>query len=126
MSDASLKGLRVLVIEDDPMIGILVADTLIDVGCCVCGPHISFVAALHAAEIEEVDVAILDVNLAGVLSYPIGEALQARGIPFLLTSGYGDAAAPPEHPDWPTCSKPFSTETLTSALSRALASHANR
>lgn len=86
-------------------------------------PYLSFTAALRAAETEAVDIAILDVNLTGVLSYPIAEVLQARGIPFVLTSGYGEGAAPPDHPDWQTCVKPFTTETLTHALILALQRH---
>jgi DNA-binding NtrC family response regulator len=121
MPTAQLTGLHVLVVEDDPMIGLLVEDLLIDAGCHVSGPYISFGPALQAAETEAVDVAVLDVNLAGILAYPIGEALQARGIPFVLTSGYGDRAAPAEHKDWLTCSKPFTPEALTSALASALA-----
>lgn len=83
MPKATLDGLRVLVVEDDPMIGLLVEDILNDAGCHVCGPYISFAKALQAAEIEAVDVAILDVNLAGVLCYPIGDVLKTRGIPFV-------------------------------------------
>jgi DNA-binding response OmpR family regulator len=120
MPPAQLNGLHVLIVEDDAMIGLLVEDILIDAGCHVCGPFIAFTAALQAADTEAVDLAILDVNLAGVLSYPIAEALEARGIPFVLTSGYGDHAAPPEHPGWPTCSKPFTSDTLTSAITAAL------
>lgn len=117
---AQLAGLHVLVVEDDPMIGLLVEDTLLDAGCHVCGPYMSFETGMNAAETEAVDVAVLDVNLAGALSYPIAETLVARGIPFVLTSGYGDSAAPPEHPNWLTCTKPFTTETLTEALRSAL------
>lgn len=119
MPTAQLEGLHVLVVEDDPMIGLLVEDILIDAGCHVCGPHVSFAAALYAAETEAIDVAILDVNLAGVQSYPIGDVLQTRGIPFVLASGYAEAA-PPEHPNWLTCSKPVTTETLTASLAAAL------
>jgi hypothetical protein len=77
---------------------------------------VTFTTALRAAE----TAAILDVNLAGGILYPIGEALEARGIPFVLTSGYGDGAAPRQHPGWPTCRKSFTTYRLASALTAAV------
>jgi DNA-binding response OmpR family regulator len=117
--DTQLASLRVLVVDDDAIVGMLVEDILLDDGCRVCGPHVTFAGAMKAAETEPLDAAILDVNLGGVHSYPIGEVLMARGVPFLLMSGYGDDAAPPGHPDWPTCSKPFTAEKLMTAL-RAL------
>jgi len=116
MTNAQLASLHVLVVDDDAFIGMLVEDILVDNGCRVCGPHITFAAAMRAAETEAFDIAVLDVNLSGINSYPIGEVLAARGVPFVLISGYGDDAAPADHPDWPTCSKPFTAEALTTAL----------
>ena len=114
-----LNGLRVLVVEDDPLIGMLVEDILLDCGCVVSGPHITLAGGLDAARLEPVDLAVLDVNLAGQMSYPVAEVLAERRIPFLFTSGYGEGATPPDHPEWPICSKPFTFESLTKAL-RAL------
>jgi DNA-binding response OmpR family regulator len=103
-------------VDDDTIVGMVVEDILLDAGYRVCGPHITFAAGMKAAESETFDAALLDVNLAGVPSYPIGEVLAARGIPFVLTSGYGDDAAPAAHPDWPVCSKPFTADALVAAL----------
>ena len=103
------------------MVGMLVEDILVDMGCSVCGPHPTYAAAMDAAQTEAVDLALLDVNLGGAFSYPIGEVLAGRRIPFVLMSGYGDSAAPPEHRDWPICGKPFARETLEAALTSLLA-----
>jgi hypothetical protein len=55
------------------------------------------------------------------MAYPIAEVLSARGIPFLLLSGYGPGAAPIEHASWPVCSKPFKVEQLTTMLAEQIA-----
>ena len=110
-----------LIVEDEAIVGMLIEDILSDEGCRISGPHLSLAAGLAAARTQEVDLAILDVNLAGERSYPIGEALAARGIPFVLTSGYGDDAAPQDHPDWPVCSKPFASDILVATLKSLIA-----
>ena len=112
----ALSGLRILVVEDEAMVGIVIEDILLDEGCRIVGPYLAYEAALAAAQTELADLAILDVNLAGRMSFPIGEVLASRGIPFVLLSGYGGDAAPAEHPEWPTCSKPFTPEALIAAL----------
>ncbi len=98
------------------MVGMLVEDILLDGGCKILGPFITFSAGMAAAEQDVFDVAMLDVNLAGTKSYPIAETLVRRGLPFLLVSGYGDGGAPADHPEWPTCSKPFIPDILLKKL----------
>jgi CheY-like chemotaxis protein len=112
----SLAGLRILVVEDEVLVSLLIEDTLADEQCIVVGPYDRVPAALAAVETETFDVAVLDVNLAGVKVYPVAERLAARGIPFLLLSGYGQSAAPPEHPEWHVCNKPFNPEQLVAQL----------
>jgi DNA-binding response OmpR family regulator len=68
---------------------------------------------------ERLDLAVLDINLGGTMSFPIAEALARRGIPFLFLTGYGDTAMEltvPENRQWPVCSKPFNIEHLVSVL----------
>jgi CheY-like chemotaxis protein len=72
--------------------------------------------ALEAARNEALDLAILDVNVAGVQVYPVADVLHARKIPFLFLSGYGRTAIPLEHPDWQVCAKPFHQEDLIGML----------
>ena len=92
---ASLIGRRILVVEDEMMIAMLVEDTLTDAGCVVVGPFARLAEAMVAARNADVDAACLDINLFGEQVFPAAEALAARGVPFVLLSGYGDKALPP-------------------------------
>ena len=116
VSTRSLKGLRVLVVEDEMIVSLLIEDILADEGCVIVGPHHRFEGALQAARTERLDAAVLDMNLAGVLVFPVAEALAERGIPFLFLSGYGPGGVPAGHPDWRVCSKPFTSDALTGSL----------
>jgi DNA-binding response OmpR family regulator len=117
MANASiLKNLRVLVVEDEMAISLLIEDILQDEECNVIGPYHRVPAALEAARNEPIDLAILDVNIAGERVFPVAEVLSARGVPFLFLSGYGRTALPPEHRDWKVCNKPFKPEALVDML----------
>ena len=112
----SLAGLRVLVVEDEMLVSLLIEDFLADQLCIVVGPYSDVGAALAAAQGQNIDFALLDVNIHGVKVYPVAEALQARRVPFLLLSGYGETAVPDDRPEWRACSKPFSLDELTSMM----------
>ena len=112
----SLTGLRVLVVEDEAVIAMLVEDSLVELGCEVVGSASRLGDALAKAEALEVDVALLDVNLAGRLSYPVAEMLQSRNVPFVFTTGYGQAALPAALQKAPVLSKPFTRKQLAEAL----------
>jgi DNA-binding response OmpR family regulator len=71
---------------------------------------------LDAVRTQDFDLAILDVNLAGEMAYPVAELLRERNIPFLLLSGYGTEAIPSGHPEWKVCAKPFKGEELVSMV----------
>lgn len=120
MSGLSLKGLRVLVVEDEMLVSLLIEDILTDEGCTIVGPYHRFEGALVAARSETIDVAVLDVNLAGIKVFPVAEALAERGIPFLFLSGYGQGVVPAAHPEWRVCSKPFRPDDLASMLREQL------
>lgn len=111
-----LSGLRVLVVEDELLVSLLIEDLLADEDCTVVGPFDRVDRALEAARTERIDLALLDVNVAGVKAYPVAEMLSARGIPFLFLSGYGRHAIPLDHPDWQVCSKPFIAADLIGML----------
>ena len=98
------------------LISMLIEQILADQHCVIVGPFDRLSAAMEAAQTATIDLAVLDVNLAGTKVYPLAEALSRRGIPFLLLSGYGQAAVPPDHPDWHVCSKPFRPAVLVSML----------
>src|SRR5690349_2839776 len=112
----ALEGRRVLLVEDELAIAILLEGVLEDESCRVVGPFASVSDAMPAACNEPLDLAVLDINLAGEMVFPVAEALAARGVPFLLLSGYGKSALPPERRHWPVCEKPFSMEALVAAL----------
>ena len=121
-SGSDLAGLRVLVVEDEMLVSLLIEEALTDSECVIVGPYDRVPPALEAARSLPLDAAVLDVNLAGTMVYPIAEVLSARGIPFLLLSGYGPGAAPPEYPSWPVCGKPFRIEQLIAMLAEQIAS----
>lgn len=116
MTSPILAGLRVLVVEDEFMIAMLIEQTLADNDCVVVGSCSNVSDALQLAQSGSFDLAVLDVNLRGEKVYPVAEMLERRGIPFVLLSGYGKEAVPPGHPDWRACSKPFTSSTLVEIL----------
>ena len=84
---SELAGRRVLVIEDEALIAMLLEDQLAELGCEIAGVAARFDDALEKATALAFDVAILDVNLSGKESFPIAEALRARGMPFVFATG---------------------------------------
>ncbi len=120
MIGQSLRGRRLMIVEDEFLVAMLLEGILEDEGAVIVGPFGRVPPAIEAAEQAELDLAVLDVNVAGEKVYPVAEALARRGVPFLLLSGYGDTAAP-DHPDWPVCSKPFERKVLLERLSLLLA-----
>jgi DNA-binding response OmpR family regulator len=115
-----LAGRRVLVVEDELLVAMLIEDALADHDCVIVGPYARLQDALRAVRTESIDLAVLDVNLSGEEAYPVAELLAERGIPFLLLSGYGTGAIPANHPDWQACSKPFQAEELVDMLMKQL------
>lgn len=115
-----LAGKRVLIVEDELLVALLIEDILIEFGCNTFGPCGTLEKALAAASSETLDLAVLDINLAGERAYPVAEALERRNIPFLFVSGYGDEAIPEGHETWKVCAKPFKTKDLTRMLEAAL------
>lgn len=115
-SEDDLSGLRILVVEDEAAISLLLEDMLLDFGCEVIGPAARLSAALDAVEQEKVDLAILDVNVAGEPIYPVAEALAQRSIPFVFSTGYGSAGIRDAFRDRPVLQKPFAQHDLKQKL----------
>jgi CheY-like chemotaxis protein len=113
-------GLRVLVVEDEVAIAMLLEDMLLDVGAAVIGPAGRLAQGIALAENEQIDVAILDVNVAGEPVYPVVDILVRRGIRFVFSTGYGAGGIDPALRNHPVLQKPFSQAELESALSRAI------
>ena len=119
---ADLSGRRVLVVEDEALVSMLLEDMLEDLGCQVLGPlmRVSDALAVVAQPDTPFDVAILDVNLAGERCFTIAEALRARGTPFVLSTGYDDGGIDEGWRDRPILRKPFLSSQLEDVLRRAL------
>lgn len=120
MIPALLTGKRVLLVEDEFLVALLVEDALTEAGCVVLGPFSRVRQALDALHGLEVDAAVLDVNVAGEMVFPVAEALEARGVPFLFVTGYGQSVLPWDRPHWEACAKPFEVDDLFLRLARRL------
>jgi CheY-like chemotaxis protein len=119
-----MNGLRVLVVEDEAAISLLLEDMLLDLGCDVVGPAARLGTALELAQGEALDVAILDVNVAGEPIYPVAAALVERKVPFIFSTGYGSAGIKDLYRGRPVMQKPFAQRDLRQNLLQALRENA--
>lgn len=115
-SVAGLDGLRVLVVEDEMLVSMLVEDMLMEFGCDIVGPAPDLDQAMTLADTAELDAAILDVNVGGRQIFPVADRLKARGIPFAFASGYGEAGLIEAHRGTPVLQKPFRQGDLERVL----------
>ena len=113
-------GKRVLVVEDELMIRMLLEGMLTDLGHTVAAEAGAIDEALTLAKQGEFDFAVLDVNLNNDPITPVVEVLIARGMPFVFASGYGQHGVPEAYRQNPTLQKPFRAEALAQALDAAL------
>ncbi len=111
---------RVLVIDDDGIVAAMVEEMLVEFGYQPAGVARDLETALRLAATAEFDVALLDVNLGGRASWPIADALAARGRPFLFVSGYDAAVFADAYREAPRLEKPFRSADLREGLARAL------
>lgn len=114
---AMLDGVRVLVVEDEYLVAILIEEILESAGCVVSGPISRLPEALDAVDHDDFDAAVLDVNLAGERIDPVAEALSRRNVPFVFVTGYGEGVLPREFAERPRLCKPFRMAELLGALS---------
>jgi CheY-like chemotaxis protein len=110
---------RVLVVEDEMMIRMLLEGMLEDLGHSVAAEAGGIDEAMMLAKQGEFDVALLDVNLNGQPITPVVEILVERGLPFVFASGYGQRGVPEAYRASPTLQKPFQVEALAAALAAA-------
>ena len=103
------------------MIAMLVEDMILDFGSEVVGPVSQMKEALNMAHNAELDAAILDINVAGAVIFPVADVLRERGVPVIFATGYGARTLPPRFHNSPTLGKPFSYPSLAEALRAALA-----
>jgi DNA-binding response OmpR family regulator len=112
MTTGNGTKIRVLVVEDETLIAIMIEDTLIELGCEIVGPTGKLDMALQLTKEGNFDAAILDVTIRGGKVYPVAEQLAERGIPFVFASGHGDWALPETLRNKPRLTKPFTVSAL--------------
>lgn len=114
----TFAGARILILEDEPIIGLALEDMLERQGA-----HVLFASGIEEASeliaAEQIDSAILDVNVHGLQSYPVASLLAERAVPYIFATGYGDRSHPSEFAGIPTISKPYSAEDIRLALGSA-------
>jgi CheY-like chemotaxis protein len=120
MSDA-LRGHRILVVEDEALVAMLLETMLEDMGFIPVGPVGDIEAALDILSHDTaLDGALLDVNVAGREIFPVASALTAIGVPFVFSTGYGEDGLPENWRGQPTIQKPFTEQAVRDALFKAL------
>lgn len=115
-----IDGKRVLLVEDENLVLMMMEDLVADFGAAEILTASSLPAGLKAAE-APIDFALLDVNLAGARSYPIAERLRDRGVAFAFVTGYGTGIHEGCWTGWPTADKPVNTQRLFEVVAAALA-----
>lgn len=119
--DTPLKARRILVVEDEMLVCMMIEAMLADLGCIVVGPAANIEQALRLARDAEIDIALLDLNLNGAKSTPVADALVARDVPFAFATGYGIDGLPDRHRAIPVVGKPLDEEELVATLTALLA-----
>ena len=120
MSGNKQRTVRVLIVEDEPIIALGLEDVLIDAGFQIAGVAGKLEKALSLVESGVCDVAIVDANLTGVSASPIAIALAARGVPFIVLSGYSPDQVQGVFPGALFIQKPCRPELLLEKLNTLL------
>ncbi len=121
MNSSATDTPRVLVVEDEYLIRMLLEDMLADLGYGVAQAVGTIGEAREHAARADFDVAILDVNLDGDEVFPVADILAKRGLPFVFVTGYGEGSLPDSYRGRPALQKPFQAEQLKATLAELLA-----
>jgi CheY-like chemotaxis protein len=113
-----LAGRRVLVVEDEMMILMMIEGMLADLGCASVSAAATIDEALALIDAETFDLAMLDLNLDGQRTYPVADRLAACGVPFLFSTGYSDHGLNEGYGDRPVLKKPFQHADLAQIVGR--------
>lgn len=116
----SLSGKKIMLLEDEAIIAFAVEDMLTDLGCIIVGPALRLDEGLELAAVADIDAAILDVNINSERSYPVAEALDRRGVPFMFATGYDREGLEWRGAEPEIIAKPYRKEQLEAALQRLL------
>lgn len=116
--DKLLSGQRILVVEDEMLLAMMIEDMLADLGCESVSSAATVDQALALIDAQVFDLAMLDMNLNGNDSHPVAEALSARGVPFFYATGNTGHGLSDGYADRPMLKKPFKYEELVAILTR--------
>jgi PAS domain S-box-containing protein len=108
----SISGNRVMIVEDEALVAMVVTESLTTLGCSVVGPFSRCSDAIASIEADEIDAAILDVNLDGEMVYPLADLLTQRGVPFIFVTGYGAESIDERFTHVPVIQKPVERHVL--------------
>jgi two-component SAPR family response regulator len=111
---------KILIVEDEPLVGLEIATLLAEKGAIPIGPVQTVTAALQLMDKTPVDCAVLNIELRGERSFPIADALSARHVPFAFITSYGESAIPSQHKDRPLVQKPFLEPRVLETVMRLL------
>ena len=121
MAISALRDRRILIVEDEYLVAMSLRDALESLGSVVVGPVPSVEKAIKTIEAgPEIDAAIVDVNLGGVMAYPVADLLLARNIPFVFTTGYEKNTLRARYPEIRICHKPYPFPKMEEALASAM------
>ena len=116
-----LTSLKILVVDDEAIIGMLIEDILMDAGCRSVELKNNLRDAVTYLAANRPDFAILDINLGATSSYPLADHLRTSGVPFMFLSGYGSRGLDPAYADCRALPKPFQHDDLLAAVRDAIA-----
>src|SRR3954465_15158087 len=111
----------ILVVEDEPLIAMMLEDFLESLGHSVTATCESVADALAEADKGGFDLAILDVNLKGESVWPVATRLREQNVPFVIATGGHVDPPPPEFNDAPVIEKPYTVDRVTPAIEAAVA-----
>jgi two-component sensor histidine kinase len=121
---AAERAARLLLVEDEELVGMMLRDMLIGLGYSVIGPYTRIAEAMQAVSGESFHAAILDINVNGELVYDLADAIAARDIPFLFVTGYGAEAVVERFRHMPVLQKPIDRASLQRVLTANMLSKA--
>lgn len=119
MLNVQSSGMKFLIVEDEVLVALDLADMLSDLGHEVVFTESNVKGAIKIAEAETIDIAILDINLRGELSFPVAKILRDRGVLVIFSSGYGRKGLIEGFQDAYLLTKPFGLDALAATVAKA-------